>query len=109
MPRTVAPCIVSKRKSASRPSSIFLANPFTFIYFPNRATWLLLAPEALFWRVAGTIVGTVPPHDGSPVYSVYAVPRRTQFTPTPADRMCEAQLLNAAAFVAGNVVVNGGP
>jgi len=54
-----------------------------------------------------------------------AVRRRNQFTPTPADRIfetlrkndcfkkveevCEAQLLNAAAFVAGNVVVNGGP
>jgi hypothetical protein len=26
--------------------------------FLDRASWLLLAPEALFWRLTGTIVGT---------------------------------------------------
>ena len=52
----------AKRKSASRTSSIFLANPH-FQHFANRATWLPLALEALFWRVAGTIVGTVPLRD----------------------------------------------
>jgi hypothetical protein len=29
-----------------------------FNYFLDRPTWLLLALEALFWKLAGTILGT---------------------------------------------------
>jgi hypothetical protein len=28
--------------------------------FPDRASWLAWALDTLFWRVSGTIVGTVP-------------------------------------------------
>jgi hypothetical protein len=36
---------------------------FAIFYFPDRARWLVLALEMLFWRVAGTVLGTVPPRD----------------------------------------------
>jgi hypothetical protein len=48
-------------KRASRPTSIFLVNPSIIFYFPDRASWLALALNALFWRVSGTIAGTVQP------------------------------------------------
>ena len=32
---------------------------FTYFNFLGRASWLLLALEACFWRVTGTIVGTI--------------------------------------------------
>jgi hypothetical protein len=32
---------------------------FRLFTFFNQATWLVLALEMLFWRVTGTIVGTV--------------------------------------------------
>ncbi len=31
----------------------------TFCHFSNQTIWLALALKALFWRVTGTIVGTV--------------------------------------------------
>ena len=49
----------AKRKSASRTSSIFLVNPSRSSTSPIERVGWLLAPEALFWEVAGTIVGTV--------------------------------------------------
>jgi hypothetical protein len=33
---------------------------FAIFYFPDRAGWLVLALDTLFWRVSWTIVGTVP-------------------------------------------------
>jgi len=36
----------------------FPRKSFTLFHFADRATWLLLALEALSWRVTGTIVGT---------------------------------------------------
>ena len=36
----------------------FSRKSFTPYHFPDRARWLLLALEARFWRLAGTIVGT---------------------------------------------------
>ena len=49
----------AKRKSASRTSSIFLVNPSRSSTSPTAASWLPLALKTLFWRVSGTIVGTV--------------------------------------------------
>jgi hypothetical protein len=43
----------------------FPRKSFRFFYFSEQATWLVLALEALFWRVTGTIVGTVPPRDAA--------------------------------------------
>ena len=45
---------------ASRPSSMFPRKSYRFNNFLHRAAWLLLAVEALFWAVAGTILGTAP-------------------------------------------------
>jgi len=38
----------------------FPRKSFRLFHFTYQATWLALALEALFWRVSGTIVGTVP-------------------------------------------------
>ena len=38
----------------------FPRKSFTLFHFTDRATWLPLALETLFWRVTGTIVGTLP-------------------------------------------------
>jgi hypothetical protein len=39
----------------------FPRKSFIIFYFPDRASWLALALNALFWRVSGTIAGTVQP------------------------------------------------
>jgi hypothetical protein len=44
----------AERKPASRQPSNFLVNHFT-----DRTSWLALALEARFWRLAGTILGTI--------------------------------------------------
>src|SRR5262245_53621828 len=36
---------------------------FTLFYFFDRARWLMLALDALFWRAAGTIAGAALPCD----------------------------------------------
>jgi hypothetical protein len=36
-----------------------LRNPVTLLHFTDRSSWLALAGDTLFWRVSGTIVGTV--------------------------------------------------
>jgi hypothetical protein len=40
---------------------IFPRKSFTLFHFTDRASWLVLALRAHFWRVTGTIVGTVDP------------------------------------------------
>ncbi len=50
----------AKRKSASHTFVDFPRKSFRLFTFFNQATWLVLALETLFWRVTGTIVGTVP-------------------------------------------------
>jgi hypothetical protein len=49
----------AKRKSASTIFE-FPRKFLTVFYFPHRASWLALTLDMLFWRVTGTIVGTVP-------------------------------------------------
>ena len=61
----------------------------TIVGFPCKSfRFFHLGP--LLCHLAGTIVGTVPPHDESPVCSVHAVPRRNQFTPAP----CRSSIRN---------------
>jgi hypothetical protein len=38
--------------------AVFSRNSSPFNHFLDRPTWLLLAPEARFWELAGTILGT---------------------------------------------------
>jgi hypothetical protein len=36
----------------------FSRKSFTLFHFTDRSSWLAMALDTLFWRVAGTIVGT---------------------------------------------------
>jgi hypothetical protein len=38
---------------------VFPRKSSAFNHFLDRASWLLFAPRALFWELAGTILGTV--------------------------------------------------
>jgi hypothetical protein len=40
---------------------------FTLFHFGDRASWRALAPDALFWRVTGTTLGTGPRYDECPI------------------------------------------
>jgi hypothetical protein len=38
---------------------VFPRKSFSFVKFTDQASWLVLAPETLFWRLTGTIAGTI--------------------------------------------------
>jgi len=50
-------------------SVVFPSKSNYFNNFRNRATWLLLALEGLFWQLTGTISGTAHPSCACPLMS----------------------------------------
>jgi hypothetical protein len=60
MRRQVETAVETAATVKTRLSDIFGVHhkSFVCVHFPDRASWLLLALEALSWRVTGTILGT---------------------------------------------------
>jgi hypothetical protein len=77
-----------------------------FNHFLDGASWLLLAPDALFWELAGTILGTVVDvDDAPPQISQYAGDRSLCIIAVARKHRSSSYFSSASTLTAGHSAI----